>query len=126
MLLLNDRQKEERKGKKKRKEEGCKQEAKMKRNQSDKVKKERTATIQLENKNKKMTINFIMLNFREACLALMVNFVILRLRNRAFRTSYFEFLKVDKWVDFPFLWNINANTTTTSREFLKIEGRFPS
>lgn len=53
MLLLNDRQKEERKGKKKRKEEGYKQEAKMKRNQSDKVKKERTATIQLENKNNK-------------------------------------------------------------------------
>lgn len=50
-----------------------------------------------------MTINFIMLNFRDACLTLMANFVTLCLRNRAFKTSYFEFLKVDKWVDFPFL-----------------------
>lgn len=73
-----------------------------------------------------MTINFIIFNFREACLALMVNFVMLCLRNLAFTTSYFEFLKVDKWVDFPLLWNINENTTTTSREFLKIEGRIPS
>lgn len=76
-------------------------------------------------KQKQMTINFIMLNFRDACLALMANFVTLCLRNRAFKTSYFEFLKVDKWVDFPFLWNINENTTTTSREFLKIEGSIP-